>query len=95
MGPFEYGFVIETRFLTGTHRKISPPVDLEIACTTQAVREELIAMGLSTEETAAALLRIAGRIHDLEPQLDEQVRMRRVERQIVRRRLDRRDRATT
>lgn len=84
MGPFEYGFFTESRNLTNNHRRVSPPVDLEIACTTQAVREELMAMGLSSEATAAVLLQIAGRIHDLEPQLNEQIRMRRVEQQMRR-----------
>jgi len=84
MGPFEYGFFTESRNLTNKHRRVSPPVELEIACTTQAVRDELMAIGLSSETTAAVLLQIAGRIHDLEPQLNEQIRMRRVERQMRR-----------
>ena len=84
MGPFEYGFFTESRNLTSNHRRVSPPVDLEIACTTQAVREELMAIGLSSEATAVVLLHIASRIHNLEPQLNEQIRMRRVERQMRR-----------
>jgi hypothetical protein len=84
MGPFEYAFCTESHNLRGNHCEVSPPVDLEIACTTQAVREELIDMGFSLEATAAVLLRIASRIHSLEPQLDEQIRMRRVERQMRR-----------
>ena len=82
VGPFEYAFCIEASRLQGNHKKPSPPVNPEIACTSQAVQETLMGMGLDAANTAEILRLIATRIHDLEPQLNEQRRMRRVERQL-------------
>ncbi|WP_143594046.1 gamma-glutamylcyclotransferase [Synechococcus sp. BO 8801] len=69
MGPFEYGFFIESCSLSGMRGRICPPVDKEISYATKAVRELLLESGLSPDAAADLLLRIADRIHALEPQL--------------------------
>lgn len=84
MGPFEYGFLMEGCRLRHGPDDGHPPVDPEIECTAQAVREVLIQHGLSAEQTVTLLLQIAARIHALEPQLRERRRLRRVERQMRR-----------
>lgn len=81
MDPFEYGFFREGCLLQGNWDESLPPVDPEIGCSAQAVREVLIDAGLSPQSTAALLLKIVGRIHCLQPRFRQR---RRTERQMVR-----------
>lgn len=84
MGPYEAAFFYEHCRLSG--EPITPyiPIHPEIGFTVQAVSEVLAEEGLSDDARAELLRRIANRIHNLHPVLDEQMRRRRVERQLQR-----------
>lgn len=84
MGPYEAAFFYESCRLSDD--KLTPyrPIHPEITCTVQAVSEVLAEAGLREEERALLLRRIAGRIHQLHPVLDEAIKRWRVERQLRR-----------
>lgn len=84
MGPYEAAFFYEYCRLSGHPLTPFRPIHPEIGCTVQAVSEMLAEEGLSDDARAALLCRIAGRIHDLHPVLDEQMKRWRVERQLRR-----------
>jgi hypothetical protein len=84
MGPYEAGFFYEHCRLSGHPLTPYLPIHPEIGCTVQAVSEVLAEEGLSDEARDLLLSRIAGRIHDLHPVLNEQMRRWRVERQLRR-----------
>jgi hypothetical protein len=84
MGPYETGFFLEACRLRGSSFQPYRPLHPEITGAVRAVSEELAAEGLPNSARAELLERIAGRIHAMEPELDEQRRRRRVERQLQR-----------
>lgn len=84
MGPYETGFFLEACRLRGSSFQPYRPFHPEITGAVRAVSEVLAAEGLSDHARAQLLERIASRIHAMEPELDEQMRRRRVERQLQR-----------
>ncbi len=84
MGPYEAAFFYEHCRLSGDPITPYRPIHPEIGCTVRAVSEMLAEEGLSDDVRAVLLRRIADRIHNLHPVLDEQMRRRRVERQLQR-----------
>ena len=84
MGPYETGFFLEACRLRGSTFQPDRPLHLEISGAVRAVSEELAAEGLPDLERAEVMERIATRIHLMEPDLVEQMRRRRVERQLQR-----------
>jgi hypothetical protein len=84
MGPYETGFFLEACRLRGSSCQPYRPLHPEITCTVRAVSEVLAADGLPEHARAELLERIASRIHAMEPELDEQMRRRRAERQLQR-----------
>ena len=84
MGPYETGFFLEACRLRGSTFQPYRPLHPEISGAVRAVSEELAAEGLPDLERAEVMERIATRIHLMEPDLVEQMRRRRVERQLQR-----------
>jgi len=84
MGPYETGFFLEACRLRGSSFQPYRPLHPEITGAVRAVSEVLAAEGLPDHARAELLERIASRIHAMEPELDEQRRRRRVERQLQR-----------
>ena len=84
MGPYETAFFLEACRLRGDAFEPYRPLHPEITGTVGAVSEELAAEGLCDHARAALLVRIASRIHAMEPELDRQLQRRRVERQLRR-----------
>ena len=84
MGPYETGFFLEACRLRGSSFDPYRPLHPEITGAVRAVSDVLAAEGLSNHARAELLERIASRVHAMEPELDEQVRLRRVERQLQR-----------
>ncbi|MCP9858139.1 MAG: hypothetical protein ACNA8O_12450 [Cyanobacteriota bacterium] len=84
MGPYETGFFLEACRLRGSSFQPYRPLHPEITGAVRAVSEELAAEGLPNSVRAELLERIASRIHAMEPELDDQRRRRRVERQLQR-----------
>jgi hypothetical protein len=84
MGPYETGFFLEACRLRGSSFDPYCPLQPEISGAVRAVSEVLAAEGLPDHARAELLERIASHVHAMEPALDEQVRRRRVERQLQR-----------
>lgn len=84
MGPYETGFFLEACCLRGSSFQPYRPLHPEITGAVRAVSEVLAADGLPDHARAELLERIASRIHAMEPELDEQRRCRRIERQLQR-----------
>ncbi|MEB3354248.1 MAG: hypothetical protein VKM34_08440 [Cyanobacteriota bacterium] len=84
MGPYETGFFLEACRLRGSSVQPFRRLHPEITGAVRAVSEVLAAEGLPDHTRAELLERIASRIHAMEPELDEQMRRRRVERQLQR-----------
>lgn len=84
MGPYETGFFLEASRLRGSSFQPYRPLHPEITGAVRAVSEELAAAGLPDQARAELLERIASRIHAMEPELNAQMRRRRVERQLQR-----------
>lgn len=84
MGPYETGFFMEACRLRGSTFQPYRPLHPEISGAVRAVSEELAAEGLSDLALAELLERIVTRIHGMEPEINEQIQRRRVERQLRR-----------
>lgn len=84
MGPYETGFFLEACRLRDSSFQPYRPLHPEISGAVRAVSDVLAAEGLPESARADLLERIATRIHAMEPEIDEQMRRRRVERQLRR-----------
>lgn len=84
MGPYETGFFLQACRLRGSSVQPYRPLHPDITGAIGAVSDVLAAAGFPVLARAELLERIASRIHGLEPELDQQRRRRRVERQLHR-----------
>lgn len=84
MGPYETAFFLEACRLRGSTTQAYRPLHPEITGAVRAVSEVLATEGLPDQARADLLERIASRIHDLEPEVHEQMQQRRVEHQLRR-----------
>ena len=84
MGPYEAAFFYASCRLSGDTITPYRPIHPEITSTAAAVSEVLAEEGLPEELRALLLRRIACRIHQLHPVLNEAIKRWRVERQLRR-----------